>query len=70
MYTYLINILPVLLFLLIGIRIVRPTQRGLIGRLGKYASFAGPGFNWINPIIDRIYLKDRDSRFGLQGKYL
>jgi regulator of protease activity HflC (stomatin/prohibitin superfamily) len=37
-----------------GIRIVRPTHRGLIERLGKYKSFANPGFNWIIPVIDRL----------------
>jgi hypothetical protein len=57
-------ILPVVLFLLIGIKIDRFTKRGLIERLGKYANFAQPDFNWINPIFDRIYLKGRDSRFG------
>jgi regulator of protease activity HflC (stomatin/prohibitin superfamily) len=38
-----------------GIRIVRPTHRGLIERLGKYHNFANPGFHWIIPIIDKIY---------------
>ena len=40
---------------LMGIRIVRPTHRGLIERLGKYSRFAGLGFNWIIPIIEQIY---------------
>ena len=31
-------------FVLSGIRIVRPTHRGLIERLGKYHRFANPGF--------------------------
>ena len=39
-----------------GIRIVRPTHRGLIERFGKYHSFANPGFNWIFPVIDKMYL--------------
>ncbi|HOU35720.1 MAG TPA: SPFH domain-containing protein [Candidatus Omnitrophota bacterium] len=39
-----------------GIRIVRPTHRGLIERFGKYKSFANPGFNWIVPVIDKMYL--------------
>ncbi len=46
---------PILFFLLIGIRIVRPTHRGLIERLGKYARFANPGFHWIFPGIERMY---------------
>jgi regulator of protease activity HflC (stomatin/prohibitin superfamily) len=47
----------VLVFLfLAGIRIVRPTGRGLVERLGKYHHLAHPGFNWIMPVIDRLYL--------------
>ena len=38
-----------------GIRIVRPTQRGLIERPGKYHHFAKPGFHWIIPFIDRMF---------------
>jgi regulator of protease activity HflC (stomatin/prohibitin superfamily) len=49
-------ILVVLLLFLIGIRIVRPTQRGLIERLGKYHNFAHPGFHWIIPVIDKLYM--------------
>ena len=37
-----------------GIRLVRPTHRALIERLGKYRRFGKPGFNWIIPIIDRM----------------
>ncbi len=40
---------------LTGIRIVRPTHRGLVERLGKYHRFAHPGFNWIIPVIDKMY---------------
>jgi regulator of protease activity HflC (stomatin/prohibitin superfamily) len=43
------------LFFLIGIRIVRPMDRALVERLGRYHRFAGPGFNWIIPIIDKMY---------------
>lgn len=39
---------------LAGIRIVRPTHRGLVERLGKYRRFAERGFNWIIPLIDRL----------------
>lgn len=39
-----------------GIRIVRPTHRGLIECLGKYSRFAMPGFHWIIPLgIDKMY---------------
>ncbi len=38
-----------------GIRIVRPTHRGLIERFGKYSRFANPGFHWIIPIVEKMY---------------
>lgn len=46
---------PILFLFLIGIRIVRPTHRGLIERLGKYVRFASPGFHWIFPGIERMF---------------
>lgn len=39
-----------------GIRIIHPTRRGLIERLGKYIRFGSPGFNWIIPVIDRMVI--------------
>ena len=53
---YLYLIIPVVIFLLSGIKIVRPTQRGLIERLGKYKKLAAPGFHWIIPVIDKLYM--------------
>jgi regulator of protease activity HflC (stomatin/prohibitin superfamily) len=53
---YMYLIIPALFLFFIGIRIVRPTQKGLIERLGKYHNFASPGFHWIIPVIDRIYM--------------
>ena len=38
-----------------GIRIIRPTHRGLIEVFGKYRRFAEPGFHWILPIITRMF---------------
>ncbi|MDZ4794057.1 MAG: SPFH domain-containing protein [Bacteroidota bacterium] len=52
--TILIIIGAVVLFFFSGIKIVRPTERGLIERLGKYRKFANPGFHWIIPVIDRM----------------
>ncbi|HNQ82866.1 MAG TPA: SPFH domain-containing protein [Bacteroidales bacterium] len=48
-------VIVVVFLFLAGIRIVRPTHRGLIERLGKYNRFANAGFNWIIPIIERMY---------------
>lgn len=44
-----------LVLFFLGIRIIRPTERGLIERLGKYHRFAEPGFHWVIPIIDQLY---------------
>jgi len=51
-------ILLALIFIILffwGIRIVRPTHRGLVERLGKYRKFADPGFHWVVPVIERMY---------------
>jgi regulator of protease activity HflC (stomatin/prohibitin superfamily) len=48
-------IIAAIVLFFLGVRIVRPTHRGLIERLGKYNSFANPGFHWIIPFIDRMY---------------
>ncbi|MDO8602302.1 MAG: SPFH domain-containing protein [Candidatus Omnitrophota bacterium] len=48
-------VMAVIMIFFLGIRIVRPTHRGLIERLGKYHAFANAGFNWIIPGIDKMY---------------
>ena len=53
-WTEILGVIAVLTFLS-GIRIVRPTRRGLIERLGKYHHFANPGFHWVFPFIDKMY---------------
>ena len=45
----------VFVFLISGIKIIRPTHRGLIERMGKYHKYANPGFHWIIPGIDKLY---------------
>lgn len=54
--SYLLIGIPLVVLFFAGIRIVRPTHRGLIERLGKYKKLAGPGFHWIIPVIDRLFL--------------
>jgi regulator of protease activity HflC (stomatin/prohibitin superfamily) len=53
---YIILTAVVVLFFFSGIRIVRPTHRALVERLGKYHHFASSGFNWIIPMIDRMFI--------------
>jgi regulator of protease activity HflC (stomatin/prohibitin superfamily) len=52
-YFYLI--IPIFFIFILGIRIIRPTHKGLIERLGKYHRFADPGFHWIIPGIERMF---------------
>jgi regulator of protease activity HflC (stomatin/prohibitin superfamily) len=52
---YIIGGIFIVLMFLFGIRIIRPTHRGLVERLGKYSHFAHAGFNWIIPGIDKMY---------------
>ncbi|MDD5647281.1 MAG: SPFH/Band 7/PHB domain protein [Candidatus Bipolaricaulis sp.] len=51
---YSIAAIVVVVLFLAGIRIVRPTHRALIERLGKYQRFGKPGFHWVIPLIDRL----------------
>ena len=53
-FVYVIIAIVVIIFLA-GMKIVRPTHRGLIETLGRYSKFAGPGFHWVFPIIQKIY---------------
>ncbi len=47
-----------LVLVVLGIRVVRPTHRGLVERLGKYNRYAGPGFHLIIPLVERMFTVD------------
>ena len=51
-------VLIVVVALILGIRIVRPTSRGLVERLGKYNRYATPGFHVIIPVLEQMYKVD------------
>lgn len=53
-YIYSIIAIVIILFFA-GVRIVRPTSRGLIETMGKYTKYAQPGFHWIIPGIQKLY---------------
>ncbi len=53
-WIWMVGCIVVFLFLT-GIKIVRPTRRGLVERLGKYHHFADPGFHWLIPIVDKMF---------------
>jgi len=54
-YIYLIIVIVILLFFA-GVKVVRPTSRGLIETMGKYTKYAEPGFHWVFPGIQKLYL--------------
>jgi regulator of protease activity HflC (stomatin/prohibitin superfamily) len=51
----LIIIISVVVLFFLGVRIVRPTHKGLVERFGKYNRMADAGFHWIVPIIEIMY---------------
>ncbi len=53
-WIWILSIIVAFLFLT-GIKIVRPTRRGLVERLGKYHHFANPGFHWLVPVADKMF---------------
>ncbi len=53
--SYLAAIILVIAFFFLGVKIVRPTHRGLVETLGRYSKFAGPGFHWVFPGIQKMY---------------
>lgn len=55
----------------IGIKIVRPVERGLIETFGKYSRTANPGFNWIIPIVQRmIKVNTTEIRVDVEPQYI
>lgn len=45
----------VAIFLLAGIKIVRPTHRAAVETLGKYSRFQGQGITYVIPFIQKLY---------------
>ena len=53
-----IAIVFILVILVMGIRIIRPTHRGLVERMGKYNRYCNPGLHIIIPGIERLFRVD------------
>ncbi len=61
--------IAVFILLLMSIRTLRPTQRGLIERFGKYARFGAPGIIFLVPFIEhlvRVNITENMVDAGLQ----
>jgi len=48
------SLIIVIIVFFLGIRIVRPVERGLVERFGKYNRFSNPGFHWVIPLVERM----------------
>lgn len=42
-------------FALLGFRVIRPMQKGIVERFGKYNRTSEQGLRWIIPFIDKMY---------------
>jgi len=52
----LIMLVLVIILVASGLRVVRPTDRGLVERFGKYKRFANPGLTFLIPLgIERLF---------------
>jgi len=51
-------IIVVIVILAMGIRVIRPTHRGLVERLGKYNRYCDPGLHLIIPGLERLFQVD------------
>ena len=49
-----IALIIVVVLLLMSVRTVRPTSRGLVERFGKYNRFANPGIVFLIPFVERL----------------
>ena len=45
-----------------GVRIVRPTHRGVVERFGKYNRLVPPGFTWIIPVVETMMYRNVTER--------
>lgn len=43
-----------ILFILAGFRIIRPVEKGLVERFGKYQRTIEQGLRWVIPMVDRV----------------
>ncbi|MCI9261584.1 SPFH domain-containing protein [uncultured Adlercreutzia sp.] len=46
--------IAIIAMVVMGVRIVRPYERGVVERFGKYKRTAQSGFRWIIPFVDRM----------------
>ena len=58
------GLVVLVVWLLCGVRIIRPTHRGVIEKLGKFEKICQPGFNWIIPLIESMKYRNMTERIA------
>jgi len=61
-FMILVIVVSLAVLLISGVRIVKPTHRGVIERLGKYNRFLDVGFNWVIPVIESTRIRNTTER--------
>ena len=63
-FVILLAAIAFVLFLVVlsGVKVIRPFERGLVERLGKYHATVEPGLRLIFPFIDRMVRVDMRER--------
>jgi regulator of protease activity HflC (stomatin/prohibitin superfamily) len=49
-----ILVIVALVFILLGFRVIRPVEKGLVERFGKYQRTLEQGLRWVIPFVDRV----------------
>ncbi len=58
LFLLILLVIVVLVYVALGVRIVRPYQRGVVEQLGRYKETVDPGLRIIKPILERIRTVD------------
>ncbi len=58
MFIMKIIIVAIVLVILMGIKIIHQTHRGIVETWGKYNRYLNPGLNWIIPFMETVKMRD------------
>ncbi|SHI10459.1 Regulator of protease activity HflC, stomatin/prohibitin superfamily [Sporobacter termitidis DSM 10068] len=53
-----------------GVRIIRPSRRGLVETFGRSTRYLQPGFHWIVPLVQKAVIADLSERMLTLGPLL
>jgi len=62
LFLLILLVIVVVVYVALGVRIIRPYQRGVVEQLGRYKETVDPGLRIIKPILERIRTVDMRER--------